>query len=109
MLKAGFVGFSVMEIPSLVGMGLGVYAGVVLPLVGWAIRTHFTAQAISRRVEVLEGWRGDKEESDMKLSELLQDLRLEVVRLEVVRLGAIQGSINDSVHRIESRLEAIDK
>jgi hypothetical protein len=93
-----------MEIPSLVGMGLGVYAGVVLPLVGWAIRTHFTAQAISRRVEVLEGWRGDKEESDMKLSELLQDLRL-----EVVRLGAIQGSINDSVHRIESRLEAIDK
>ncbi len=93
-----------MDMPSVLGLGLGLYGGVVLPLVGWAIRTHFTLATLGKRIDMLETWRAKKDETDQQLANVLQDLRL-----EVARLGALQGSMNDSIHRIESRLEAIDR
>lgn len=86
------------KVMSVAGFVLG---GVALPLSGWAIRTHFKIGSTERRLDHMEAWRVKKEEADERLERGLQD-----VRLELIRISTLQGSMNDSIHRIESRMEA---
>lgn len=84
-----------------VGPALAVWCGVAAPFVGWAIRTHFRIAAAERRLDDLDAARQQSHDDVARLERLLQD-----VRLDLARLGALQGAMNESVRRIEDRLEA---
>ena len=83
-----------------IGPGLAIWGGVAAPFVAWSIRTHFRIVAAEKRLDDLDAARQQSHDDVARLERILQD-----VRLDLARLGALQGAMNESIRRIEDRLE----
>lgn len=81
-------------------LALGAFCTLFLPLSGWAIRSHFKLLATEHRISLLESWQLQKREEDSYVTN-----QLHTIRLEITRISTLQGAMNDSIHRIENRLE----